>query len=79
MHTFLDNIQEDGKLYAQIVSHKAELRKEEKIVDQKSSSISDLQIDHLNLNNSIRNNKREHFDQSRYSNCGISHPTGKYF
>ena len=32
MHTFLDHFQQGGKYSAQIASHQAELRREEKIV-----------------------------------------------
>ena len=35
MHTFLDNFQQGGKYSAQIASHQAELRIEEKFTDQK--------------------------------------------
>ena len=35
MHTFLDNFHQGGKYSAQIASHKAELRREEKFIDQK--------------------------------------------
>ena len=37
------------------------MRREEEIVDQKSLSISDLIIDYLNLDNSVRNNERTSF------------------
>ena len=43
MHTFLDNFQQGGKYSAQIASHQAELRREEKCTDQKSLTISSLQ------------------------------------
>ena len=42
-------------------------------------SIYDLKIDYSNLDNSVRNNERETFSQSRYSHCGGSHPTEKLF
>ena len=42
MHTFLDNFHQGGKYSAQIASHQAELRREEKFTDQKSISISSL-------------------------------------
>ena len=45
MHTFLDNFEQGGKYSAQIASHQAELRREEKIIDQKSLKISSLQPD----------------------------------
>ena len=35
MHTFLDNFHQGGKYSAQIASHQAELRREEKLTDQK--------------------------------------------
>ena len=34
MHTFLDNFQQGGKYSAQIASHQAELRREEKFTDK---------------------------------------------
>ena len=34
MHTFLDNFHQCGKYSAQIASHQAELRREEKFTDQ---------------------------------------------
>ena len=79
MHTFLDNFQQGGKYSAQISSHQVELRREENLVDQKSLSIFALQIDYLNLENSVRNNEREYFHQSMCSHCGGSHPTAKLF
>ena len=52
MHTFLDNFEEGGKYSAQIASHQAELRREEKSPDQKSLKISSLQTDYLNIDSS---------------------------
>ena len=49
MHTFLDNFHQGGKYSAQIASHQAELRREEKFTDQKSLNISSLQTNYLNL------------------------------
>ena len=40
MHIFLDNFHQGGKYSAQIASHKAELRREERFTDQKSLNIS---------------------------------------
>ena len=34
-------------------------------------------MDYLNLENSVRNNYRENFSQSRCIHCGGSHPTDK--
>ena len=42
MHTFSDNLQQGGKYSAQKASYEAELRREEKIIDQWSLSISDF-------------------------------------
>ena len=39
MHKFLDNFHQGGKYSAQIASHQAELRREEKFTDQKSLNI----------------------------------------
>ena len=52
MHTFLDKFEGGGKYSAQIASHQAELRIEEKFTDQKSLNISSLQTDYLNLDSS---------------------------
>ena len=71
MHTLLDNDQKSENYSAQIVINYSELRREEKFIDQKSK----LQIDYLNLDNSVRNMEREYFSQSRFSHCRISHPT----
>ena len=35
IHTFLETFQQGGKYYTQIASHQAELRREEKTIDQK--------------------------------------------
>ena len=64
---------------AQIEIHHAGFGRKEKIFDQKSISISDLQIEYLNLENSVRNNERECFAQSRCSHCGGPHLTKKCF
>ena len=45
MQTFLDNFHQGGKYSAQIASHQAELRREEKLTDQKSLNISSLQTE----------------------------------
>ena len=49
LHTFLDNFEQGGKNSTQIVRHQAELRRGEKLTDQKSLNISSLQTDYLNL------------------------------
>ena len=55
------------------------MRIEEKIIDKKLLLISELQIDYLNLENSVGNNERVNFSQSRCSHCGGSHSTEKCF
>ena len=52
MHTFLDKFHQGGKYSAQIASHQAEFRREEKFTDQKSLNISSLKTDYLNLDSS---------------------------
>ena len=79
MHTFLDNFHKGKKYSARMASHQAELRKEENFGDKKSLSISESQIDYLNWENSVRNNERAQFSQTRCNNCGGSQPTEKCF
>ena len=52
MHTFLDNFQQSGKYSAQLDSHQAELRREQKHPDQKCLKLSSLQTEYLNLDSS---------------------------
>ena len=78
MHNFLGNFQKGGKYSAPIAIHQSELIRKQ-FTDKKSLSISDLQVDYLNLENSVRNNERDIFDQSRCSHCECSHPTKKCF
>ena len=72
MHTFLDNFHQSGKYSAQIAIHKAELRREEKFTDQKSSNISSLQTDYLNIysSGSSRHNERAHSVKAKCTFCG---------
>ena len=73
MHTFLDNFHQGGKYSAQIASHQAELRRDEKFTDQKSLNISSLQTDYLNLESSSgsgRNSERAHYVQTKCTFCG---------
>ena len=79
MHNFLDNLQQGGTYSSFIAIHQADLRREENLIDQKLLSISNLQIRYLNLDNSVKNNGRDDFSQSRCSYCGGSHPTEKRF
>ena len=60
MHTFLDNFHQGAKYSAQIASHQAEFRREERFTDQKYLSISSLQTYYLNLDSSsgfVRNSE----------------------
>ena len=74
MHTFLDNFHQDGKYSAQIDSHQAEFRREEKFSDQKSLNISSLQTDYLNLDSSISGSSKHseiaHYVQAKCTFCG---------
>ena len=83
MHTFLDNFHQGGKYSAQIASHQAELRREEKCTDQKSLNISSLQTDYLNLNRSSgfgRDSERAHDVQTECTFCGgVNHSAEKCF
>ena len=61
MHIFLDKFHQCGKYTAQIASHLAELRREERFTDEKYLSITSLQTDYLNIDSSSgsgRNNER---------------------
>ena len=77
MHTFLDNFEEGGKYSAQIASHQAELRKEQKFTDQKSFNILSLQTDYLSLDSGsgfYRGSERAHAVQPECTFCGgINH------
>ena len=73
MHAFLNNFHQGGKYSSQITSHQEELRREEKITDEKCLSISSLQTDYLNLDNSSgcgRNIDRENIIQAKCTFCG---------
>ena len=75
MHTFLDNFHQGEKYSAQIASHQAELRREEKFTDQKSLNISSLQTDYLNIDRSSgfgRNSERAHYVHKKCAFCGGS-------
>ena len=76
MHTFLDNFHQSGKYSAQLASHQAELRREEKYPDQKCLNISSLPTDYLNLDNSVsgssRHNYRAHSVHTKCTFCGLN-------
>ena len=69
MHTFLDNFHQSGKYSAQLASHQAELRREEKFPHQKCLNISSLQTDYLNLDSSSSgysiHSERAHYVQAK--------------
>ena len=65
MQNYLDNLHQGGNYSGHIASHQAKLIREEILIDQKLLYISDLQMDHLSLNNSVINNWRAKYYQSR--------------
>ena len=68
MHIFLNNFHQDGKYSAQVASHQAELRREEKCTDQKPFNISSLQTAYLNFDSRSgfrRKNKRANTVQKK--------------
>ena len=83
MHTFLDNFHQGGKYSAQVASHQAELRREERFIDQKSLNISSLQTDYLNLDSSSgygRDSERAHSVQTECTFCGdVNHSAEQCF
>ena len=74
MHTFRDNFHQSGKYSAQLASHQAELRREEKLPDQTFLNISSLQTDYLSLDSSSsgynRHNEIAHSVQKKCTFCG---------
>ena len=83
MHTFLDNFHQGGKYYAQIAIHQEELRREEKVTNQKYLSVSSLQTDYLNMDSSSgfeRNSDRANAVQTKCTVCGgTNHSAEKLF
>ena len=84
MHIFLDNFHQGGKYSAQIASHQAELRREERFTDEKSLNISSLQTDCLNFDSSSsgssRNIERAQSVQAKFTFCeGNNHSAEKCF
>ena len=76
MHTFLDNFQQSGKYSAQLASHQAELRIEEKYHYQKCLNISSLQTEYLNLDSSqswySKHNEKANSAKAKCTYCGIT-------
>ena len=82
MHTFLNNFHQGGKYSAQIASHQAEIRREEKFTDHKSLNISSLHTDDLNLDISsgfVRNSERAHAVQTKCTFCGGKNHSAEQF
>ena len=83
MHTFLNNFHQNGKYSAQLASHQAELRIEEKYPDQKCLNISSLQTDYLNLDNSVSgssiHNERAHSVHTKCLFCGLNNHSAETF
>ena len=78
----LDNFHQSGKYSAQLASHQAEFRREEKFTYQKSLNISSLQTDFLNIysssSGSSRHNEIAHSVQEKFTFCGgNNHSAGK--
>ena len=76
MHTFLDNFQQSGKYSAQLASHQAESRREEKYPDQKCLNISSLQTEYLNIESSLsgssKHNEKANSAKAKCTYCGLS-------
>ena len=83
MHTFLDNFQQSGKYSAQLASHQAELRREEKYPDQKCMNISSLQTEYLNLDSSqsgsSKQNEKSNSAKAKCTYCGLSNHSVVFF
>ena len=83
MRTYLDNFHQGGKYSAQVVSHQAELTREEKFTEKKSLNISSLQTNYLTLDSSSgfgRNSEIEHAFQKKCTFCGgTNHSAEKCF
>ena len=81
MHTFLDNFHQGGKYSAQLASHQAEFRREEKITDQECLNISSLQTDYLNIDSSSSGysiqNERAHSVKEKCTYCGGNNHSAK--
>ena len=76
MHKFLDNFHQSGKYSAQLASHQAELRREEKCPDQKYLNISSLQTEYLNLDSSqsgsSKHNEKSNSVKAKSIYCGLT-------
>ena len=76
MYTFLDNFHQSVKYSAQLTSHQAELRREEKYPDQKCLNISSLQKLYLNIENSLtgysRHSEKYNSAKAKCTYCGLN-------
>ena len=84
MHTFLNNFHQSGKYSAQLASHQAEWRREEKYPDQKCLNISSLQTEYLNLDSilsgSSKHNEKANSAKAKCTYCGLfNHSVEKCF
>ena len=83
MHTLLDNFHQNGKYSTQIDSHQAELRRKEKLSDQKLLNISSLQTDYQNIDRGSvfwRNSERANTIQTECTICVVNnHSAEKKF
>ena len=73
MRTFMDNFHQGGKYSTQIANQQAELRKEEKVTNQKYLSILSLHTDDLNLDGRSgcgTNSERSNTAQTKCTFCG---------
>ena len=83
MHILMDNFYQGGKYSSKIASNQVELRREEIFTDQKSSCISSLQTDYLNLDRksgSSKDSERENIVQIRCNFVGgVNHSAETFF
>ena len=84
MHTFQDNFHKSGKYSAQLASHQAELRREEKYPDQKCLNISSLQTEYLNIESSqsgsSKHNEKANSAKAKCTYFGLTnHSVGRCF
>ena len=83
MHILMDNFYQGVKYSSKIASNQVELRREEIFTDQKSSCISSLQTDYLNLDRksgSSKDSERENIVQIRCNFVGgVNHSAETFF
>ena len=83
MHTFLNDFHQYRKYSAQKASHQAELRREEKFIDQKYLFISSLQTDYIILDISSGCGRNSERAKTVHTKCtfreGANHSSEKCF